>query len=179
MKKLTILMALFSFASEAVLAQQISTPQFRGDNGQSFSGYVFSQLDKAMDTLSAVCSKSVGTIQMIIDKKGSIQSVTITGDVPEILREQLKKIARASEGRWTLLGKKKNIQPVVMYFAIHISSGCEKLFNDVYYLNRKSYNFLKVLSGEGLSSFPMSCLLLEPLYFVRDYGYQDLNPVKK
>lgn len=182
MRKIILVSILFFLAGEITIAQEISAPQFKGNNGQSFSSYVFAQLDKRMDVLSAVCTKSVGTMQLVIDKQGGIQSVTITGDMPELLRNQLTEIAQGSAGLWTPMlegGKKKNSIPIVMLVAIHISDGCEKLFGDVYYLNRKGFNFLKTLDRERTAAFPMNCFLLDPLYFVRDYGFQDLNPIKK
>lgn len=182
MRKNVLIAAVFFLAGDIIIAQEISAPQFYGNNGKSFSSYVFAQLDKRMDVLSAVCTKSAGTIQLIVDKRGGIQSVTITGDMPDLLRNQLKEIVQSSDGLWIPMhegDKKKDSIPIVMFVAIHISDGCERLFGDVYYLNRKGFNFLKVQNGEGKPPLAMNCFLLEPLYFVRDYGFQDLNPIKK
>ena len=164
------------FLPSITLAQS-TPPAFKGDN--SFSSYVNNELNKRSGKLTGICNKVLGSIQLKLNKRGHIKEVLITGDMPELLRPQLREIALNTDKLWNPMkvnGKPTKSAPVIMLINIHIANGCEKLYNDAFYLNEKRYDFYKSLttafSGTAL---PTNCILVDPLLFVSDYGYAEIK----
>lgn len=164
------------FLSNPTLAQDIA-PTFREEG--SFSNYVYGELNKRSNKLAGICTKALGSIQLKLNKKGNIKDVLVTGDMPALLRSQLREIVLNSDKLWTPMkvnGKSVKSIPIIMLINIHIADGCGKLHNDVFYLNEKRFDFYKslttALSGTTL---PTNCILIDPLHYVSDYGDAEIN----
>jgi hypothetical protein len=128
--------------------------------------------------LTGICTKALGSIQLRLNKRGHIREVLVTGDMPLLLRSQLREIALNSKKLWAPMkvnGKPVKSIPIIMLINIHIADGCEKLYNDVFYLNEKRLDFYKSLST-ALSGavLPTNCILVDPLLYISDYGYQEI-----
>lgn len=153
-------------------AQHVDAPSF--DKNSTFSGYVYGELYKRSKHLIGVCSKVLGSIQITLNRNGNIKNITITGDMPDLLRQQLKEIVLNSDKLWTPMkinGKPTNSIPIVMLINIHIADGCESMYNDVYYLNEKRFDFYKSLNSSlSGTKLPMKCFLIQPLLYVSDYS---------
>ena len=179
MKTYTIALLLL-FQITTVMAQDITPPRFK--NGDFFSNYVYGELDKRMPKLTGICTKALGSVQLTLNSKGHVKEVSTTGDMPDLLRQQLREIVLTSNGLWTPMKtntKPSTSLPIVMFINIHIADGCESLYNDILYLDKQRFDFYKSLNNAiSETSLPVNCFLIDPLYFVRDYGYLDLNPKK-
>lgn len=179
MRIYTIALLLF-FQITTVMAQDITPPKFK--NGDFFSDYVYGELDKRLSKLSGICTKALGTVQLTLNSKGHIKKVSITGDMPDLFRQQLREIVLSSDGLWTPMEintKRSTSLPIVMFINIHIADGCESIYNDILYLDKQRFDFYKSLNNAlSETSLPVNCFLINQLYFVRDYGYLDLNPKK-
>lgn len=194
MKWIKYILFAISFFPVTVMGQDLSYPNFVHKDQGSFSGYVIVELlaklmDKHVNELQKLCVKTNGTIQVTLDGTGHLLNVKITGDSSLVLNAVLKNIAMGTEGMWQLQRSSAatEVPPIVLPYFIHISDGCEQLHNDPYYLNVRSYRVHYLLNSDSLKNVtinklyhsPLQCYLLDPLYFVHDYGYQDLNPKKR
>jgi hypothetical protein len=178
--KIYTIALLLVFEVTTVMAQDITPPKFK--NEDYFSNYVYDELNKRLSKFSGICTKALGTVQLTLNSKGHIKKVSITGDMPDLLRQQLREIVLSSDGLWTPMKintKRSTSLPIVMFINIHIADGCESLYHDVLYLDKQRFDFYKSLNNAlSETSLPVNCFLINQLYFVRDYGYLDLNPKK-
>jgi hypothetical protein len=176
-----LFIALFSCQMFQGVAQTILNPQFKGKESSSYREYVYAELVKHKDLISTLCERVTGSIQIILDKKGDIKSVFISGEMSDSLRQTLKEITFSSKGLWTPMeinGKKVDSYPIVLLMSLHLGEGCSSSREMT--LKAIKSDFSKMLIGENSSDDSIiHGFVLPPLTFVWDYIPPDIGLEKK
>jgi hypothetical protein len=158
------------------IAQPTLKPHFKDQGGGLFKDYVYVELVKRKDLLSHLCERVTGSIQLLLDKKGRIKSVSITGTMSDTLRQSLKDITLLSDGLWEpmeIRGRKVESLPIILFMSLHLGEGCKN--SKEIMLKAVTSDFSNALSNSLDNDDSMHCFVLRPLTFVWDYEPGDIN----
>jgi hypothetical protein len=79
------------------------------------------------------CFKGSGTVRFLVLKNGFISNLEITGNLPEVLQNYIKRKIHETEGKWIFKNKKTETSKwfVFMYYLnYHVATNCAKSNKD-------------------------------------------------
>jgi hypothetical protein len=171
MKKILICLFITVAQISISFSQDISVPTFLDSNKKTLQDHILNQL---VNKKYKICNTSIGIVKFIVDKNGNTNSIVVSDVFPDVLKEDLTSIIKAS--KWAPMKKRKRaIESIPIILPIYVSVEIDCKEGDIkrqFGLEKKFRELLKPIEQDGY----VNCVLLKPLTFVVPAGFQDLNP---
>ncbi|HEY8938129.1 MAG TPA: hypothetical protein VIM65_23060 [Cyclobacteriaceae bacterium] len=170
MKKILICLLVAILQTSICFSQEIHFPMFL-DSTKTFQNHILNQL---VTKKYKICNTSIGIIKFTVDKHGNTNSIVVSDVFPDVIKEDLFSIVKAS--KWTPMKKrKKAIESIPLVLPVYISIETDCKEGDIkrqFGFEKKFRELIKPIEQDEY----INCLLLRPLTFVVPAGFQDLNP---
>ena len=168
--------------STIVCAQnKIVVPKFNHE--KKFGDFIYMNLIHRNDITSSICLRFIGSIKIVLNDKGTIDSVSISKNVPENIKKILIEASWETDLLWTPMyvnNKPVTSYPIIQIINFEIASGCEA---PNYRPWNSNENFTKYLFTYSETGKPfegsLNSIMLPARSFILNYGFTDLNPKKK
>lgn len=126
------------------------------------------------DTTEPVCDTSIGLVEFYINEDGRVKSVHVPSNFPEEIERIIETTIKDSNWvpvKGKKMRKKLNV-PIILPVYISIESGCKP--GDFRHFGLAK-DFQMIFPGVNERT-ALNCFLMEPVYYVVPYGFEDLNP---